>query len=148
MSSAVLPLTAVRKGLISEPFDSPEGIRLLGSKCGACAEVSFGTNPVCLNCGGTDINSVRLSPEGILWTFTVVHHQPPGDYRGPKPFVPFGLGLIELPDGIRVMAPLEGDVNSFHVGAKMQLKLQVLGADSNAPLAAFSFAMSRASGNV
>jgi uncharacterized protein len=141
MSSAVLPLTPVRKGLISEPFDNPAGIRLLGSKCGTCAEVSFGTNPVCLNCGGNDIRSVQLSPEGVLWTFTVVRHKPPGDYRGPQPFVPFGLGLIELPEGIRIMAPLEGDVNSFRVGARMRLKLQVLGTDSSAPLAAFSFVM-------
>lgn len=140
MSSTAPPLTAIRKGLISEPLDSPEDIRLLGSKCGACAEVSLGTNAVCLNCGSTDIRSIQLSPEGILWTFTVVRHRPPGDFRCPEPFVPFGLGLIELPEGIRVMAPLAGEVYSFRIGARMRLKLHVLDADSNAPLAAFSFA--------
>ena len=140
-STEARPLTSVRKGLISEPLDSPEGIRLLGSKCATCGELSIGTNALCLNCGGSDMSVVKLSPEGTLWTFTVVRHPPPGDYRGPKPFAPFGLGLIELPDGVRIMAPLEGDVTTFRVGARMRLKLNVLGADGNEPLAAFSFSM-------
>jgi uncharacterized OB-fold protein len=135
------PLTPIRKGLISEPIDSPEAFRLLGSKCGACGELSIGTNAVCLNCGGSDLSTVRLSPEGVLWTFTIVRHPPPGDYRGPKPFAPFGLGLIELPDGVRIMAPLDGDIDTFRIGARMRLTLKVLDADSPAPLAAFSFSM-------
>lgn len=140
MSSASPSLTPVRKGLISEPIAGPEGIRLLGSQCGACGEVSLGTNAVCLNCGSTEISSLPLSQEGTLWTYTIVRHKPPGDYRGAEPFVPFGLGLVELPEGIRVMAPLEGDVDSFRIGTRMQLRLQVLGAGGNAPSAAFSFA--------
>ena len=140
MSSASPSLTPIRKGLIREPIDRPEDIRLLGSRCGACGEVSLGTNSVCLNCGSTDISSLPLSQEGTLWTFTIVRHKPPGDFRGADPFVPFGLGLIELPEGIRVMAPLEGDVGSFRVGTRMHLKLRVLSGGSSAPLAAFSFA--------
>jgi uncharacterized OB-fold protein len=54
-----------------------------------------------------------------LWTYTVIRNRPPGDYRGPEPFKPYGVGLVELPDGIRVLSPLGGDVNRFTIGAEM-----------------------------
>ena len=41
---------------------------------------------------------------------------PPGAYKGPEPFVPFALGLVELPEGLRVMSPLEGDIDALKIG--------------------------------
>jgi uncharacterized OB-fold protein len=129
----------VRDGLVATGGD-PGDIQLLGSKCRQCGEVSIGTNSVCLNCGGDQIDSTELSPEGELWTYTVIRHKPPGDYLGPDPFVPFALGLVELADGVRIMAPLEGDVESFEIGSKLRLVPWMLEAGDGQAYKAFRFA--------
>lgn len=127
----------VRQGLIGQ---SGGGIHLLGSRCAACGEVSLGSNMLCLNCGSGSVAVVSLGQEGTLWTYTVVRHKPPGAYRGPDPFVPFGLGLVELPEGLRVLAPLQGDVAAFHIGQKMRLQPQILSGAAEPDVLAFAFA--------
>jgi|SRR6056300_234666 uncharacterized OB-fold protein len=131
-------LLPVKEGLVSGA--GQDDVRLLGSQCDSCGEVSIGTNSVCLNCGSEEIQSIELSTEGELWTYTIVQHKPPGEYLGPEPFQPFGLGLIELPDGVRIMAPLEGDIVSFEIGAKMELKPWVLKGANGQAYRAFRFA--------
>lgn len=135
---AMNDLLPIKEGLVSG--DSPDDVRLLGSKCGGCNEVSIGTNVVCLNCGGNKINSIEFSPTGELWTFTIIRHKPPGEYLGPESFEPFGLGLVELPEGLRIMAPLEGDVDSFQIGDQLEIKHWKLTAADGQVYRAFRFA--------
>ena len=131
-------ISPVKEGLVTG--DGANEVRLLGSKCEHCAEVSIGTNPVCLNCGSDRIRPIELSTEGELWTYTIVRHKPPGEYLGPEPFQPFALGLVELPEGLRIMAPLEGDVDAFQIGARLQLKPWMLQAADGKTYRAFRFA--------
>lgn len=133
-------LLPVKDGLISESAADASEVRLLGSKCADCAEASIGTNSVCLNCGSDQIQSVELSSEGTLWTYTVVRHKPPGDYLGPEPFVPFGLGLVELPEGVRVMAPLEGNIEAFVIGSRLRIVPWILQGKDGKAYKAFKFA--------
>jgi uncharacterized OB-fold protein len=133
-------LLPVKEGLVSG--EGPDDVRLLGSKCESCSEVSIGTNVVCLNCGNDNITSIEFSPTGELWTYTLIRHKPPGEYLGPEPFEPFGLGLVELPEGLRIMAPLEGDIDSFRIGDQLQLKPWILTAADGQKYRAFRFASS------
>lgn len=136
-TNEILP---VRQGLVNGGGEESDNVHLLGSKCENCGEVSIGTNPVCLNCGSDQIIQSELSAEGELWTYTIVRHKPPGDYLGPDPFVPFALGLVELSDGVRIMAPLDGDVDSLKIGAKLQLLPWLLKSGDGQAYRAFKFA--------
>ncbi|MBC2777037.1 OB-fold domain-containing protein [Parasphingopyxis sp. GrpM-11] len=95
-------------------------VGLAGSRCGQCSETTLGENGRCPNCGSDDMAPVRLSDRGTVWTYTVVRHRPPGDYRGPENFEPFALGLIELPEGLRVVAPIEGDPADVSIGLDVE----------------------------
>jgi uncharacterized OB-fold protein len=112
----------IKNGLFTEPLTPLEDVRLAGSKCNDCGEVALGTVTSCPNCAGTSMKPVTLASEGKLWTYTVIRNRPPGDYKGPSPFEPFGEGLVELPDGIRVLSPLAGNVDSFSIGMKMKFE--------------------------
>ena len=120
----------IKTGLLTAPLDSMEDVRLVGSKCTSCGEVALGTVSSCPNCAGDSMNAISLADTGTLWTFTVIRNRPPGDYRGPDPFVPFGEGLVELADGIRVLAPLAGDVRGLVIG--MGLKFEAFPLYKNA----------------
>lgn len=121
MNSQERKRVPIKDGLLTMPLSPPDQVRLIGSKCGTCGEASLGKRPTCPNCGRIGIEEVPLSQKGKLWTYTVIRHRPPGDYKGPEPFVPFGLGLVELPEGIRVLSPIEMDIDHLKIGMELQL---------------------------
>src|SRR3546814_14108891 len=77
---------------------------------------SLGANTRCPKCGSDDVFPIALSDEGKVWTYTVVRYRPPGDYKGAEPFQPFAIGLVELPEGLRVVAPVGGDPDAVRIG--------------------------------
>ncbi|HTI66336.1 MAG TPA: OB-fold domain-containing protein [Caulobacteraceae bacterium] len=119
----------IREGLLTGPLDDLSQVHLCGSRCAACGETSLGTSDICPNCGGTEVTPKALSDLGSLWTYTVVRHKPPGAYHGPDPFQPFALGLVELADGLRVMAPVEADIDSLAIGMPLHIRPYVLRTD-------------------
>ncbi|MCP5145945.1 MAG: OB-fold domain-containing protein [Gammaproteobacteria bacterium] len=138
-STAASAVAPINDGMVRSLDPAHGQIELLGSRCATCGEVSLGTNAVCLNCGGDNIESIALGSEGTLWTFTVVRHRPPGNYLGPDPFEPFGVGLVELPSGLRVMTPLDGDISTFRIGDKVRLAPWLLREGEDRRWLAFRF---------
>jgi uncharacterized OB-fold protein len=55
------------------------------------------------------VAEVELSGEGVLWTWTVQRFAPKSPPYVPPPggFVPFVLGYVELPEGVRIEAVLD-----------------------------------------
>jgi len=96
--SGVQPIEA---GLFEE--DAEGNVHLLGSRCSTCGRHHFPRADTCPYCRSTDVEPVLLSDQGTLWGFTAVTTAPPG-YDGP---VPFGFGVVELPEGIRVITRIE-----------------------------------------
>lgn len=116
----------VREDLLTRPLHPLEEVRLVGSRCRDCNEVMLGKTSSCSNCAGENMTEIPLSKTGKLWTYTIIRHRPPGQYRGPDPFVPFAEGLVELPDGIRVVAVLDGDIEKIKIGMDLELLVHEL----------------------
>ena len=54
--------------------------------------------------------------------------------------MPFGLGLVELPDGIRVLSPIDAPPEQLQIGMPLQFHPYVLRTDEGgAEIVAFSF---------
>lgn len=121
-SNAICDRTPIRDGLLTGPLSDLDHVRLAGSRCSQCDETSLGRSSLCANCGRQTVVEISLSKCGTLWTYTVVRHRPPGDYKGPDPFVPFGLGLVELAEGLRVLAPIQCDIGQLKIGLAVQFK--------------------------
>jgi uncharacterized OB-fold protein len=96
MSNAV----AVKDGLFELGADG--GGRLFGGYCAACARYHFPASGDCPYCSAQGCERRALSPRGRLCLFTTVVNRPPG-YAGE---MPFGFGVVELPEGLRVIARL------------------------------------------
>lgn len=104
--------------------------RLLGARCSDCGQSSFPRLDGCPYCGSETIEAVELADRGILWGWTTVLHAPPG-YRGA---VPYGFGVVELPEGVRVVTRLAVPDDSWKFGQTMHLRTAEVGVDSNGVL--------------
>ncbi len=130
----------IREGLLSLPLSDLQQVRLMGSCCSTCNETAFGAHhSVCPNCGRDTLTLLPLSASGTLWTYTVVRHRPPGNYKGPDSFVPFGLGLVELPEGVRVLAPLECPLEQLRIGLPLQFHAFVRAGGGDPEVVEFVF---------
>jgi uncharacterized protein len=104
--------------------DTPDGPRLRGGRCGACARHHFPVGAECPWCGSGDVTEVLLSDRGRLWAWTAVTAPPPG-YDGD---VPYGFGVVELPEGLRVITRLaESDPAKLHEGDELRLSTITIG---------------------
>src|SRR3954469_13186435 len=99
---------------------------LLGSRCHTCGKHQFPRNVMCPYCGSDTLDDVELSNTGTVWGWTAVTAPPPG-YRGE---VPYGFGVVELPEGLRVITRLiESDPSRLAFGQDVRLQIVPLHSD-------------------
>lgn len=105
----------------------PEEPRLIGSRCTSCGTYYFPKTISCSNpdCTEKMVVEALLSRRGKLWSFTVQHYPPPPPFKAQEPFVPFGIGVVELPEEIRVAGILtESDPEKLKIGMELELLLE------------------------
>lgn len=84
-------------------FDGARAHELLIQRCAACGTLRHPPLPACGVCQSLEWDTVEASGRGVLYSFVVVHHPQvePFDY-------PLPVGLVELEEGTRVVANLDG----------------------------------------
>ena len=105
------------------PDENPQ---LIGSRCGACGATTFPVQQRCPRCSGGDMSEVKLPRRGTLVAWTTQGFPPGAPYKGPtgKDFVPFGVGLVQLDDVIRVEGRLtENDPKKLQFGMDVELTM-------------------------
>jgi len=113
------------------PDDNPQ---LIGSTCGDCGATAFPVQPHCPNCSVGEMARVLLPRRGTLVAWTTQGFAPGPPYRGPagRDFVPFGVGLVELGDVIRVEGRLtENDPAKLEFGMPVELTMIPLTTDDD-----------------
>ncbi len=101
---------------------------MLASRCTICGNVLFPRVDCCTYCSADDPEPVELAGPGTLWSWTAVTAAPPG-YQGE---VPFGVGVVELPEGVRVISRLtESEPGALAAGQTMELCIVLLHTDEN-----------------
>jgi uncharacterized OB-fold protein len=118
-------------GLFAE---TPDGPRLLGSKCSGCGAAYFPKDDVCHNpaCEAPAMRDVSFGPTGTLWSLAVQNYAPPPPVLTVEPYVPYAMGVIDLDDGLRVMGRIDvDDPMTVEVGADVELVVGALCADDD-----------------
>ena len=108
--------------------DVAEGVRLMGTHCTSCGTHYFPKSLSCRNpfCREKKIVDTLLGPGGTLYSYTLQTYQPPPLFRM-APWAPYLIGLVELPQGIRVMGMLTGcGPDKLRIGMPMQLTSETL----------------------
>lgn len=111
--------------LFTWPADEP---RLIGGECGRCGAVAFPRPSACSRCTSDDIRERVLDRRGTLWSYTIQRFRPKAPYDGPGMFEPYGVGYVELDDGVVVESRLTtADPDQLEIGASMELVLESFG---------------------
>ena len=99
---------------------------LVAHECVACSARFFDRRNACANCSGTEFRNVDVATTGEVRAFTIVSLAAPGI---PVPFV---AAVVDC-DGTSVRGNVvntEPDPDHVHVGMKVRLTTQSIGADS------------------
>ena len=93
---------------------------LLGTHCQDCGIYVFGPATFCQGCTSSNLEPVELSPQGVLYSYTVVR-VPPAGWPGP---VPYFLGQVEVLEGPQVLAEVIDCLeNDLKIGMPVELAL-------------------------
>ena len=104
------------------PADEPQ---LIGSRCEACGAITFPSYPSCPRCGSTEMARRPLPRRGTLISWTTQDFLPKEPYASgetAETFKPYGVGLVQLGDEVRVEARLtEADPSKLQFGMEVEL---------------------------
>jgi uncharacterized OB-fold protein len=110
---------------------------LLGSRCPACQRSFFPRRRRCA-VDFSDTESVDLSREGTLYTYTYVR-VPFFGKRQVEAEGGYGVGQVDLPEGVRVQTVLRGEPTDWKIGMPMSIDLEVIGEDDGDDIVIFRF---------
>jgi len=121
----------VREDLFAETADGPV---LLGSRCGSCGKVQFPKVQSCPDCPSAELTDVPLSRRGRLFTYSIV--QMPSTHFRP----PYAVGYVDLPEGVRIFAPLEiREDKPFRIGMEVALEVVPLWQEAGKEVVGYKF---------
>jgi hypothetical protein len=83
--------------------------KLMGSRCQKCGALFLPPRPICAECYGSEMEWAEVKGEGRLAAFTCIAIGPPfmisEGYDRKHPYV---CGVVELEEGVRAVARIEG----------------------------------------
>ncbi len=100
-----------------------EGIsegKVMATKCSKCGEIYFPPQSYCNKCGSDSIEWIELSGSGELLTYTVINVKPQSFSHYPD----YAVGIARMPQGVNVLAWIDGDIKGIKVGMKVKLEVK------------------------
>ncbi|WP_246150500.1 OB-fold domain-containing protein [Streptomyces qinzhouensis] len=104
--------------------------RLLIQRCTACGRLRFPWLPGCNDCGSDAWDTVEAGGTGSVYSYVVMHH-PPFPAFDP----PYAVGLIELAEGVRIVAGVTGvPPDEVRIGMPVELEFTSFEEDLTLPV--------------
>jgi benzoylsuccinyl-CoA thiolase BbsA subunit len=110
-------ITFFHPDLLEVPEDGPPFLK--GYRCKNCGKIWFPKFVPCPNpdCWSEEMEVVALSRKGKIYSVTDVFIGQPTM----REYMPMSMAYVDLPEGIRVFAQLEGEIGSFRCGEEVEL---------------------------
>lgn len=101
--------------------------KLMGSKCTKCSSLYSPPRPICISCKSSEMEWLALSGRGRVAAFTCISIAPKLMLdEGFNRNNPYCVGVIELEEGTRVVARIEGidpkNPENIEVGTPVHVK--------------------------
>lgn len=112
-------------------WESAKQNKLVIQKCSSCESLQFYPRPYCISCLSDEMDWVEVSGRGTIYTYTI-NHRSPNSYMQDK--VPYVVAIIELEEGIRMMANIIDSVlDKVEIGAHVHVVFENINEDITIP---------------
>ncbi|MGD9943377.1 MAG: Zn-ribbon domain-containing OB-fold protein [Burkholderiaceae bacterium] len=88
---------------------------LFAQRCRRCGRIAFPVRSLCAACGADELDRVPLSPDGQVFSWTVIHRAAAGWQ------VPYVVALVDFPEGPRLFAQVRADPAAMRSGMPVRL---------------------------
>jgi uncharacterized OB-fold protein len=114
----------------------PQRYRLEAGKCKRCGKVCFPPRLVCPKCGSREFETVKLSDQGVVKTYTVIRVAP-SQFSG---MTPYAVGIVELDGGVRITAQIvDFPVEDIKMGQRVRIEFRRVQEDGAAGILCYGY---------
>lgn len=114
----------------------PQRYRLEAAKCTKCGYIAFPPRLICPKCKSRTFQTVQLSDEGKILTFTIIRVSAEQFSKQ----TPFAIGIIELNDGVRITSQIvDTELDKIQIGYKVKMVLRKVQQDGNAGILCYGY---------
>jgi len=111
--------------------------KLMGSRCKKCGALYFPPRPICVKCYSSEMEWVEMSGKGKLAAYNYTYVGPPAVIaEGYDRQHPYCAGVVEMEEGLRAVARIEGvdltNPESPKIGMPLKVAFRHLGEGENA----------------
>ena len=108
----------------SKPYwDALNEGRLVLQSCGACGKVRHYPRPLCDACYSFDVRWIDAKGTGTIHSWTITHHAFNPGFKAELPYV---LVTVDLPEGVRMQAPLRNaEASRLKRGLPVRLAIEL-----------------------
>ena len=119
----------------TQPFwDAVKRHQLSLPKCKACGQLHYFPRPFCPHCFSWDLEWVRCSGKGKLYSY-VINHRPAPGFEEEAPYV---IAVVELDEGPRMLSNLI-DIEPTPEAVQVDMPVEILFQDVNEEMTMFKF---------
>jgi len=94
--------------------------KVFATRCTKCGEVYFPPQSYCSSCRSDSMEWLELASTGELITYTVINVKPQSFSHYPD----YAVGIAKMPQGVNVLAWIDGDIKSLKAGMKVKLEVK------------------------
>lgn len=114
----------------------PQRYRLEATKCSNCGLIMFPPRQVCRNCSSQKLEKIKLSDEGKIMSWTVIHTTTPQF----KKCTPYALAIVELDGGVRLTAQVvDCDFKNIEIGKKVRIVFRKIQEEDKASVLCYGY---------
>jgi len=114
----------------------PQRYRLEAAKCQKCGKIFFPPRLICDRCQSRSFETVRMTGEGKLLTYTIIH-VPPSQFVDEAPYA---VGIVELNEGVRITAQVvDCEFDRLKIGMDLKIEFRKIQQDGEAGILCYGY---------
>ncbi len=112
-------------------WDAAKRHELIAQKCKACGKMWFPPTSICENCLSPDLEWVKLSGKGKVWSFVIFHQL---YYKAFADDIPYNVAVVEADEGLKFVTNLVDVKNEdIYVGLPVEVTFDNVDEDLTLP---------------
>ncbi|MCZ6874075.1 MAG: OB-fold domain-containing protein [bacterium] len=86
-------------------------------KCATCGAHQYPAESFCYECGAQDLSWTKVSGEGTVYSFIVVHQS---YHKAFKAFLPYTVAIVQMDDGPRMLSAMLEQEKPIKIGDRVR----------------------------